>query len=154
MERLGHGTRVRPLDRIVWFDQETVISSRSHNHFFLKVFTLDRLDPTLGCHFKELVLKWGHVDQIGERAHLAHARTVFQDGQNLFQTICMSVHLILLVNHYLFLLVHQLLDALKVGKVDLLVDLLQLSQFFFHLLDFFDHAFLSSHSSFLSNFEF
>lgn len=66
----------------------------------------------------------------------------------------MSVHLVLLVNHYLLLLIHQLLDALKVSKVDLLVDLLQLGQFFFHLLDFFDHALFSGHSTFLANFEF
>ncbi len=91
---------------------------------FAQVFTLNRLDAALGCHLKELVLKRGHIDQKGERAHLAHTATVFQDCQNCFQTICMSVHLILLVKHDLFLLVHQLLDALKVSKVDLLVDLL------------------------------
>ena len=65
----------------------------------------------------------------------------------------MLVHLILLIDHLVFLLVDEFLDAFEISKVNLLVNFLQVLQSFLHLFDLFAEVIFRGDSFFLTKIE-
>ena len=102
----------------------TVIVEQFFGGFVLLEHHIDTLVLLLSATrspLEKLISDWRYDDQLRVRADIVVPR-IFQSQQKLLKCVCVEVHLILLFNHFVLLIVNQLLDALEIGKVYLLVD--------------------------------